>query len=130
MDFILSPKNKLTYIIGLSWNNGAVTKYFKTLAIKLAERGHRVILVADKQDNEFSNYNDCITFYRFPSTTPTHLIDFLFVLKLIIRNKPNCVIGVFRAVNIVILAGWLLGNKEQTINKWKPELFLMLTIIK
>ncbi|GAP18813.1 glycosyltransferase family 4 protein [Levilinea saccharolytica] len=93
--------------VGGSWlNNSSVPSQFKALADRLVEKGVQVVLlVQGKMDEEKSVYPHI---YNWPSKRPTKIQDALFLIKLINKYHPNCLITQFAATNIMVLIGWLM----------------------
>jgi len=95
------------YFIGVSLGEGAIPDHFRALANELVRRGHEVVLLpwgAGAKEQARSG-NPAVV--PWPSKRPTKLQDAMFLLKLIRRHRPHCVIGNFGAVNVMMLIGWL-----------------------
>ena len=93
---------------GGSWkNNSSVPSQFKMLADTLAKKGIKVVLLVqgaiDYEDNTYPHI------YSWPSKRPTRIKDALFLIKLIKKYRPKCLITQFAATNIMILIGWITG---------------------
>jgi len=93
--------------VGGSWlNNSSVPSQFKALADRLVEKGVQVVLLVQGTMNEENRNNPHI--YTWPSKRPTKLRDALFLIKLIKKYHPTCLITQFAATNIMVLIGWLM----------------------
>lgn len=110
-------KNKKipTYFIGLCSRNGVVTQHFNALAQQLAKKGIQVIVIVDEKKYELENHNSNPEYYVFPSKVPKHLKDLLFLLRLIRKYQPSCVVSVFRLVNIMTIASWLAHVPQRVV---------------
>lgn len=93
------------YFIAASWGDAAIPEYFKMLAQRLVERGHRVVYITHGQQIRL-NQGD-FQVYSFPSPRPTQFQDFIFLHKLVSQYKPDCMIANFGAVNVMTTVGWL-----------------------
>ena len=100
-------KQGYTYFIGTSWS-GAIPDHFKALAKELASRGHRVILLVDGQRKDVVDEASNPGVLTWPSRRPTRLRDALFLAGLVRRYRPQCVIGNFGSVNVMMMVGWLM----------------------
>ncbi len=95
------------YFIGTSWGDAAVPQQFCALASELAHRGHRAILLVDGQRKDVEDHQGNPAVYTWPSRRPTKLRDAVFLLRLIQRYRPDCLIANFASTNVMILTGWL-----------------------
>ena len=97
------------YFIGMNWRDGGVVSdYLRQLAHTLVKNGHQVVLIVDKQRHDLEDHRANPAIYTWPSPYPWKLRDALFLWDLIRQYKPRCLIGVFRAVNLMMLVGWLM----------------------
>lgn len=98
------------YFIGTTWGSTVISSYFRTIADRLAARGHRVVLIINHSSPEI--YQDSPdtnpTVLTWPSRKARTLADARFLQGLIRRYQPDCVIGSFASVNLMMLAGWLM----------------------
>jgi len=95
------------FIIATISGGGSLFQYFSALGRELDLRGHRVIILVDRQrrDEEERERNPSVL--TWPSRQPTSWRDAHFLHTLIRRHGAACVIGNFTAVNICTLIGWL-----------------------
>jgi glycosyltransferase involved in cell wall biosynthesis len=96
------------FFISTSWNKGAVSQQFRALANMLAARGHRVVILvgANKKQVECQEGNPVV--YAWPSIRPTKFRDAYFLMKMIQKFRPDCLIANFASVNIMVLVGWFM----------------------
>lgn len=112
----VNQNQESVFFIGLSYREkGVVADHFRELAQALVRRGHRVVFIIDQQRHDLENHSANPAFYTFPSMVPSKLVDLVFLLKLIYQYQPKCMIGVWRAVNLVVLAGWLTGVVNRVV---------------
>lgn len=98
-----------SYFIATSWGDKAVSLHFRALAQKLAERGHRVVLLmaGRKRGLDAEDHDGNPALYTWPSARPTGLSDARFLYRLIQQRRPDCLISNFGAVNVMMTVGWL-----------------------
>ena len=112
----MANPEKPVYFIGISWRDkGAVSDHFGALAQTLADRGNRVVLIVDQQRTDLVNHESNPAIYTYPSKVPTRLEDLSFLITLIRKFHPVCMVGVFRAVNLIALAGWLAKVPQRVV---------------
>lgn len=92
-----------TYLIACTWDGGA-SGHFRNLATKLAERGHRVVFLAE-QGRDLGNPNANPAVLTWPSRQPTHLVDAAWFNNLLSREQPRGFVASWRATNIMLLVG-------------------------
>lgn len=96
------------FFIATSWNDGAIASQFKALSKKLAERGHRVIILITGQKKWVEDHESNPSIYAWPSSRPTNFRDALFLYRLIRKYRPDCLISNFSADNVMLSVGWLM----------------------
>ncbi len=97
------------YFIGSRADHQAVTEYLHGLALELAARGHRVILLLESRRvavTEEPASNPAVLV--FPSRWPTRPQDVRFLYRLIRQHRPDCLIGNFGTANLMTTLGWLM----------------------
>lgn len=97
------------FFIGTSWLDNMVAGHFKALGRELVARGHRVVFLIDGRKTSVEAHDANPAIYTWPSVRPTGVRDWLFMRRLIRQYRPDCVVGNFGAVNIMILAGRATG---------------------
>ncbi len=90
-----------------SISNSAVTEYFLQLSNALAKE-FSVIIITDRIAPHPFYIDPLIIIYKWPSSRPTKLRDLYFILKLMIRHKPELTISLFGSVNMVVIAGFIM----------------------
>lgn len=98
--------------IAYSINGSSVSDYFTELCNKFHSFGYKVIVLSDKKGYE-TQLNENIIIKYWPSRRPTKFQDFLFITRLIFKQKPQLMISIFGAVNIFLIAGFLIGIKQR-----------------
>lgn len=96
------------YFIATYWNNSAISIHFRKLAEELANRGHQVYILVGGQKYEIENHTNNPFIYIWPSMRPIKVRDAWFLLKLIRKFHPDCLIANFASQNIMLLLGWLM----------------------
>lgn len=101
-----------TYFICFSLKNSSVSEYFIALSNKLAEKHQVSILTYDTGEHPFKIKNE-IDINIWPSPRPVGWKDFIFLSRLILQKRPDCIISNFGAVNLSLIAGWLFRVKKR-----------------
>lgn len=101
------------FFIAVSYDRKPATAYFFSLAEKLAERGHQVVVIVPQQPEKIEN--DKFQIIEWQSVRPTHWRDAIFLRKLIKKMRPDCIISTFAAVNVCTLTGWLSGIPHRVV---------------
>jgi glycosyltransferase involved in cell wall biosynthesis len=113
---MITQAKGFTYFIGVSGSReGRIGDNIQKLAQVLASREHQVILVIDRQQSDLESQVANPAIYTFPSVIPTKARDLFFLIHLIRRYHPDCIIGFWRAANIMTLAGWLAGVPQRVV---------------
>lgn len=102
-------------IISTSYNPSVVSKYFRALAHELSQRGHKVIVLVDNQKSHKVNTSSNPAILTWPSKRPVFLKDAIFLHNLIIKFRPDCIIGNFSANNICLIVGWINGTRHRWV---------------
>ena len=97
---------KVFFISG-SWKTSANKDRLESLANALIDRGYHVVIILDGNPEALPAGTPSINFVSWPSSRPTKLRDAFFLLKLIHKFKPVCLISQFGSVNVMTLIGWL-----------------------
>ena len=96
------------FFIATSWGAKAVPDQFFALAHELSNRGHRVVILVDGQQQEAENHLANPAIYTWPSLRPTHLHDAFFLYRLIRKHQPCALVSNFGATNLMMLLGRLM----------------------
>ena len=101
---------KQTIIIGVFIReNSAITDYFFKLANEFINLNYKVIVVANEHRNDLVGKIGDVDVLTWPSYHPTKIKDFLFIRKVIKKEKPILMISNFGATNFFLMAGKLYG---------------------
>lgn len=100
-----------TIYIAHNWINTNVNRQSKALAFAFSKNNKVVFLNAKK--NGFNNavINENLTINEWPGKRPVGIKDFIFLFKLMQKQKPDITISNFGANNIMILVSWLFNVK-------------------
>lgn len=98
---------KYCFFISGSWGENANRDRLESLAQKLVDLGHEVVIILDHNQSDLVNTLQNPRVYTWPSYRPTKLRDAFFLYRLIKQYKPDCMISQFGSVNIMLLVGWL-----------------------
>ncbi|MCM8569223.1 glycosyltransferase family 4 protein [Gramella jeungdoensis] len=101
-----------TFFICFSLKNSSVAEFFITLSNKLVRDARVIIISYDDHPHPFEIRPE-ITVLNWPSGRPTKWKDFIFLADLIRKEKPDTIISNFGAVNLCLLAGYLLRVKNR-----------------
>ena len=101
-----------TYFICFSLKNSSVAEYFVALSNRLAENHLVTILTYDTNAHPFKIKEE-IEIKKWPSSRPVGWKDFIFLSKLILKKRPDCIISNFGAVNLSLISGWLFGVQDR-----------------
>lgn len=104
-----SASESFCIFIGMSWNRGAISQQFQTIAHELVNRGHQVVILMDHQKTNYESTASNPALYTWPSYRPTHFQDALFLQKLLWKYRPECIISQFGSENLFLLLGSLNG---------------------
>jgi glycosyltransferase involved in cell wall biosynthesis len=96
-----------TIILSSSIGTIPVRIYFQNLAIELANRGHKVILLVTNPEKIPDFPSSKVILIGWPNSRPVHFADFLFFRGILKQYKPDCVIGNWAAGNIMMFASML-----------------------
>ena len=108
---LTSPKK--CYIIGSPGGPGAIAGHFTAVGRELAARGNSVVILCSSVDSSPQSPSANPSFILWPSPRPTRLTDAIFLLRLIARTRPDCLIANFAAVNWMCVVGWLRRVKHR-----------------
>lgn len=104
---------KKTIFIAHNWSYDSFACLSYYLALELSTEHTVVFLNAKGARKKYEKINENLEVYDWPHKRPTRLKDFIFLIHLIKRYKPNAIIAHFSAVNISILCSKLLGVKNR-----------------
>tara|TARA_R100000789_G_scaffold98096_1_gene101512 strand:- start:1162 stop:1512 length:351 start_codon:yes stop_codon:yes gene_type:complete len=101
-----------TVFIAFTLKNSSVAEFFVSLANKLSKTHHVIIFTYATEAHDLL-LDESISILEWPSRRPTKFADFRFLVKNIREYKPKILIASFGAVNLFILAGFLMGVKHR-----------------
>lgn len=106
---------KFIISVGNWVGQSAVPIHFLNLANELTHRGHLVrIITWGKKSHEVTGlYKNGLEVLTWPSPRPTKLKDAIFLAKQINKQKPDCVIGNFGSVNLLIFISLLFRVQKR-----------------
>ncbi len=96
----------MNFLISFTWNHATLSEYFKALSKELVQRGHKVIIITDRQRHDLITYGNP-SILTWPSFRPVNFPDFSYAYNILRDNNINCIIANFSSVNILTIAGYL-----------------------
>ncbi len=94
------------FIITSSYGETSLWHYSNSLANELASRHHNVIVVVTGQRHDIESPSSNPSVLTWPSTKPKKWKDFVFLHKLIKKQKTDCIIGFVGGINVSMITGW------------------------
>jgi glycosyltransferase involved in cell wall biosynthesis len=95
--------------IGTSWNDSAVSRYFRALGDEFIGRGAKVVYLIDGQRPELEDRAGNPAIYSWPSPRPVGRADAVFLWQLLKEYQPTGLITQFGSVNLMLMLGRLSG---------------------
>jgi glycosyltransferase involved in cell wall biosynthesis len=87
--------------------------HFRALADELLHLGHSVVVLTDGKRFKGRKRVGNLEVYSWQSKRPTTIKDALFLIQLIREYHPDCIIGNFGSVNVMMLIGWFMRVKTR-----------------
>ncbi|MCL7753195.1 glycosyltransferase [Polaribacter sp. Z022] len=110
-------KEKNTIIIAMSPFGNSISDYYNFLADEFIKNNFKIIFIFDGGTPELIECYQLKSVKKnvlfWPSVRPTKYKDFLFLFKLIKRERPIMCISNFGSTNIISLVSYLLGVKTR-----------------
>jgi glycosyltransferase involved in cell wall biosynthesis len=106
-------QNMKTIIISTSKFGNPVTDYFKNLGDCFIKKGYKVIFVFDGLFKDYPKETENIQYYTWKNKRPTKFTDFIFILKLIKKEKPILCVSNFGSTNVVSIISFFLQVKNR-----------------
>jgi len=97
-----------TILISTSKFGTAIPNYFQYLGREFKENNFSVIFIFDGQIKNLPSNQDNIKYHSYPSKRPTHIADFIFLYKIIKKEKPILCISNFGSTNVVSIISFIL----------------------
>jgi len=96
-------------LISTSKFGSAIPDYFKSLGEEFRNNNFSVIFIFDGKVKNLPSDGKNIKFFTYPNQRPTRLKDFIFICKIIRKEKPVLCISNFGSTNIVTIASYIFG---------------------
>ncbi len=95
--------------IAHSWNDVSVNIQTKKVAYKLSEQCKVLFITQSRIGQKQMQVNENMQVVEWPNKRPTKLKDFVFMYRLLKKEKPQAVIAHFGGTNNMMLASWFAG---------------------
>ncbi len=95
------------FFIATNWRDRPVPNHFRSLARRLVDRRHRVVLFYDGQPRDLEDQDVNPGICVWPSPRPTGLRDALYLFRHIRSERPDVIVANFGAITLFALVGWL-----------------------
>lgn len=108
--------NQLTcksIIISTSYLGNPISNYYESLADEFIKKGYNVIFIIDGLFRPGLQNSKNKSFVFWPSKRPTNFKDFLFLYKIIKKERVVLSISNFGATNVVSIVSFLMGVKNR-----------------
>ena len=96
-------------LISTSKFGTAIPNYFKYLGEEFRNNNFSVIFIFDGKVKKLPPNRKNIKYFTYPNPRPTRLNDFVFISKIIKKEKPILCISNFGSTNIVTIASYVFG---------------------
>ena len=96
-----------TILIATSNFGHPVSNYYRSLSEELINRNYKVIFIFDGLIKKFPKENNNLKFYTWKNKRPTKVSDFIFLYRIIKKEKPIICISNFGSTNVVSIVSWL-----------------------
>ena len=96
-------------LISTSKFGTAIPDYFKYLGEEFNNNNFLVIFIFDGKVKKLPPNGKNIKYFTYPNQRPTRLKDFIFICKIIKKEKPVLCISNFGSTNIVTIASYVFG---------------------
>lgn len=90
-----------------------VSDYFKYLGDEFVKKYYTVIYIFDGKVDSLPNNEAKIKYYSWPNKRPVKLKDFIFLAKLIKKEKPIITISNFGSTNVMSIISFFYGVKNR-----------------
>tara|TARA_B100000900_G_scaffold334798_1_gene296175 strand:+ start:1228 stop:2325 length:1098 start_codon:yes stop_codon:yes gene_type:complete len=94
-------------LISTSRLGTAIPDYFKFLGEELTNNNFSVVFIFDGRVENLPPNEKNIKYFTYPSQRPTRIKDFIFICKIIKKEKPILCISNFGSTNIVSIASYI-----------------------
>jgi len=96
-----------TILISTSKFGTAIPNYFKYLGEEFRNNDFSIIFIFDGQIKNIPSNKQNIKYFTYPNKRPTTLKDFIFLCKIMKKEKPILSISNFGSTNIVTIASYI-----------------------
>ena len=97
-----------TILISTSKFGTVIPNYFQYLGKEFKKNNFSVIFIFDGQIKNLPPNQDNIKYHSYPSKRPTRIVDFIFLYKIIKKEKPILCISNFGSTNVVSIISFIL----------------------
>ena len=102
-----------TILIATSKFGKPVSDYYKALGNQFKNDRYKVIYIFDDQIKDLPKNSINTLYYTWPSKRPTRIKDFIFLAKIIKKEKPILCISNFGSTNIVSIISYIFRVKNR-----------------
>lgn len=95
-----------TVFLAFTLKNSSVAEFFVALANEMS-LNHRVVIFTHSMEEHSLKLNGQIEIKKWPSPRPTRVTDFLYLVKMVRKYRPEIMISNFAAVNLFLFTGFL-----------------------
>ena len=85
-----------------------IPNYFQYLGKEFKKNNFSVIFIFDGQIKNLPPNQDNIKYHSYPSKRPTRIVDFIYLYKIIKKEKPILCISNFGSTNVVSIISFIL----------------------
>lgn len=98
-------------IIAHSWTDVSINMQTKSVALALSKSLKVTFLSQARLNNTPVDVSQNLDVIEWPHKRPNKFNDFIFLLRLLRKEKPDLIIAHFGATNICMLGAWLMNVK-------------------
>ena len=102
-----------TILISTSKFGNPVTDYYKTLGNCFSYNNYKVIYIFDGLFKEYPKNIKNIKYYTWKNKRPTKISDFIFLIKIIRKERPVLCISNFGSTNVVSIVSFIFRVRHR-----------------
>ena len=102
-----------TILIATSKFGNPVSDYYKALGNQFKNDKYKVIYIFDDQIKDLPKNTNNTLYYTWPSKRPTRIKDFIFLAKIIKKEKPILCISNFGSTKVVSVISYIFRVKNR-----------------
>jgi len=102
-----------TILISTSRFETAIPNYFKYLGEEFRNNDFSIIYIFDGQIKTMPSDDENIKYFTYPNRRPTKLKDFIFLCRIMKKEKPLLCISNFGSTNIVTIASYIFRTPHR-----------------